>query len=136
HSSLTSRSTVSTSPSYPLEPRASATNERAARMLARRGGTPGFGRCPKGTAPGGPPSGTPRGGSPWEYSTARDWRAHAVGMAGTVPTSVTLPDASSAVPSDGRRARRHRSRDLVVDAMLDLLNEGVLRPTAQQVAER
>lgn len=57
-------------------------------------------------------------------------------MAGTVPTSVTLPDASSAVPSDGRRARRHRSRDLVVDAMLDLLNEGVLRPTAQQVAER
>jgi TetR/AcrR family transcriptional regulator of autoinduction and epiphytic fitness len=39
-------------------------------------------------------------------------------------------------PEDGRRARRHRSRDLAVDAMLDLLGEGVLRPTAQQVAER
>lgn len=37
---------------------------------------------------------------------------------------------------DGRRARRHRSRDLAVDALLDLLNDGVLRPTAQQVAER
>lgn len=37
---------------------------------------------------------------------------------------------------DGRRARRHRSRDLAVDALLDLLNEGVVRPTAQQVAER
>ncbi len=37
---------------------------------------------------------------------------------------------------DGRRARRHRSRDLAVEALLDLLNEGVHRPTAQQVAER
>jgi AcrR family transcriptional regulator len=37
---------------------------------------------------------------------------------------------------DGRRARRHRSRDLAVDALLDLLAEGVVRPTAQQVAER
>ncbi len=37
---------------------------------------------------------------------------------------------------DGRRARRHRSRDLAVDGLLDLLGEGVLRPTAQQVAER
>jgi AcrR family transcriptional regulator len=37
---------------------------------------------------------------------------------------------------DGRRARRHRSRDLAVDALLDLLGEGVVRPTAQQVAER
>lgn len=40
------------------------------------------------------------------------------------------------LPEDGRRARRHRSRDLVVDALLDLLHEGVIRPTAQQVAER
>jgi AcrR family transcriptional regulator len=38
--------------------------------------------------------------------------------------------------TDGRRARRYRSRDLAVDALLDLLGEGVLRPTAQQVAER
>lgn len=40
------------------------------------------------------------------------------------------------LPADGRRARRHRSRDLAVDALLDLLDEGVTRPTAQQVAER
>lgn len=39
-------------------------------------------------------------------------------------------------PQDGRRARRHRSRDLVVEALLELLDEGVVRPTAQQVAER
>jgi AcrR family transcriptional regulator len=40
------------------------------------------------------------------------------------------------MPHDGRRARRVRSRDVAVDALLDLLNEGVPRPTAQQVAER
>lgn len=39
-------------------------------------------------------------------------------------------------PTDGRRARRHRSRDLAVDALLDLLGDGVIRPTAQQVADR
>ena len=50
---------------------------------------------------------------------------------------VTAPMPDSAEPTiDGRRARRHRSRDLAVDALLDLLGEGVLRPTAQQVAER
>jgi AcrR family transcriptional regulator len=50
---------------------------------------------------------------------------------------VTAPlTASDDVAVDGRRARRNRSRDLAVDALLDLLNEGVLRPTAQQVAER
>jgi TetR/AcrR family transcriptional regulator, regulator of autoinduction and epiphytic fitness len=45
-----------------------------------------------------------------------------------------VPEANPTI--DGRRARRHRSRDLAVDALLDLLGEGVLRPTAQQVAER
>lgn len=39
-------------------------------------------------------------------------------------------------PEDGRRARRHRSRDLAVDAFLDLLADGVVRPTAQLVADR
>jgi AcrR family transcriptional regulator len=57
-------------------------------------------------------------------------------MAGDVPSTITLPPSASTVPSDGRRARRHRSRDLAVDAVLDLLNDGVPRPTAQQVAER
>jgi AcrR family transcriptional regulator len=45
-------------------------------------------------------------------------------------------ESAPTVPRDGRRARRHRSRDLAVDALLDLLTEGVTRPTAQQVAER
>lgn len=44
--------------------------------------------------------------------------------------------APETVRPDGRRARRDRSRDLAIDALLDLLEEGVLRPTAQQVAER
>lgn len=57
-------------------------------------------------------------------------------MAGDVPSTITRSSSSSAVPSDGRRARRHRSRDLAVDAVLDLLNEGVSRPTAQQVADK
>jgi len=48
--------------------------------------------------------------------------------------SAALPDPAPSV--DGRRARRNRSRDLAVDALLDLLGEGVVRPTAQQVAER
>lgn len=46
------------------------------------------------------------------------------------------PEPAPEPAIDGRRARRHRSRDLAVDALLDLLGEGVLRPTAQQVAER
>jgi TetR/AcrR family transcriptional regulator of autoinduction and epiphytic fitness len=47
-----------------------------------------------------------------------------------------MVEAMAATEVDGRRARRHRSRDLAVDALLDLLAEGVVRPTAQQVAER
>jgi AcrR family transcriptional regulator len=53
-----------------------------------------------------------------------------------VPAPSRTPLDSDDVPEDGRRARRHRSRDLAVDAVLDLLNDGVTRPTAQQVAER
>jgi AcrR family transcriptional regulator len=49
---------------------------------------------------------------------------------------VTAALPAGDLPEDGRRARRYRSRDLAVDALLDLLGEGVLRPTAQQVAER
>ena len=47
-----------------------------------------------------------------------------------------IDEVGDDLPLDGRRARRHRSRDLAVDALLDLLNEGIARPTAQQVAER
>jgi TetR/AcrR family transcriptional regulator, regulator of autoinduction and epiphytic fitness len=49
---------------------------------------------------------------------------------------MTAPMPDPALAVDGRRARRSRSRDRAVDALLDLLGEGVLRPTAQQVAER
>ena len=37
---------------------------------------------------------------------------------------------------DGRLARSIRTRDAVVDALLDLLNEGDIRPTAARIAER
>ena len=40
------------------------------------------------------------------------------------------------VAVDGRVLRRERNRELVIDAMLDLLVEGVARPTAQDVADR
>lgn len=37
---------------------------------------------------------------------------------------------------DGRRLRSERSRQAIIDAMLNLVAEGVLVPTAQQVSER
>jgi len=37
---------------------------------------------------------------------------------------------------DGRRMRSERSRQAIIDAMLKLVEEGVLVPTAQQVSER
>ena len=37
---------------------------------------------------------------------------------------------------DGRLARSARTRDAVVSALLDLLNDGDLRPTAARIAER
>lgn len=38
--------------------------------------------------------------------------------------------------TDGRRQRSERSRQAILDAMLKLVDEGVLVPTAQQVSER
>ncbi len=40
------------------------------------------------------------------------------------------------VPADGRAARGHRARTAVAAAMLDLLNDGVVKPTAAQIAAR
>lgn len=40
------------------------------------------------------------------------------------------------VPADGRAARGHRARAAVAAAMLDLLNDGVIKPTAAQIAAR
>lgn len=38
--------------------------------------------------------------------------------------------------TDGRVVRANRTRDNVVDALLELLDEGNLRPTAREIAER
>jgi AcrR family transcriptional regulator len=47
------------------------------------------------------------------------------------------PAMASAPPRiDGRAARAQRTREAVVEAFLDLVQEGVLRPAARQVAER
>ena len=43
---------------------------------------------------------------------------------------------STEIPSDGRSQRSERSREAIVQAMLELVGAGLLRPTAQQVAER
>ncbi|HEY1356732.1 MAG TPA: TetR/AcrR family transcriptional regulator [Thermoleophilaceae bacterium] len=37
---------------------------------------------------------------------------------------------------DGRSVRAERTRDAVVDALLELLDEGDVRPTAERIAER
>jgi AcrR family transcriptional regulator len=42
----------------------------------------------------------------------------------------------SEIAPDGRRLRSERSRQAIIDAMLALVEEGILVPTAQQVSER
>jgi AcrR family transcriptional regulator len=44
--------------------------------------------------------------------------------------------STSDVETDGRRARAERNREAVVDAILDLLHEGVERPTGEEIAAR
>lgn len=39
-------------------------------------------------------------------------------------------------PIDGRRARAHRTRAAIVEAILDLIEEGTPQPTAQEIATR
>ncbi len=48
---------------------------------------------------------------------------------------MTIVD-SKAEATDGRQARSERTRSSVAEAMLDCLQEGVLRPSARQVGER
>lgn len=47
-----------------------------------------------------------------------------------------MTDAEGAIAVDGRRARRERGRLAVLDAMVDLLQEGRTPPTTQELAER
>lgn len=49
---------------------------------------------------------------------------------------MTSPEPSSPTPVDGRTARRDRNREAVLDAALELFGEGVLTPSATEVAER
>jgi AcrR family transcriptional regulator len=44
--------------------------------------------------------------------------------------------AEGAPATDGRLRRGERSREAIVSALFDLVGEGILQPTAQQVAER
>lgn len=48
----------------------------------------------------------------------------------------TTPPIEDSVPTDGRTARSRRTRTAIVDATMDLVNSGIVRPTAVQVAER
>ena len=48
----------------------------------------------------------------------------------------TGKDLMSKAKPDGRIQRSERSRQVIIDALLALINEGVLTPTAQQVADR
>jgi TetR/AcrR family transcriptional regulator of autoinduction and epiphytic fitness len=45
-------------------------------------------------------------------------------------------ESSARNVSDGRAARSQRTRDAVVEALLDLLNHGNPRPTAREIAEQ
>jgi AcrR family transcriptional regulator len=45
-------------------------------------------------------------------------------------------EGESEPSSDGRHARSERSRQAMVDALLDLLREGLVRPSSAQIAER
>jgi TetR/AcrR family transcriptional regulator of autoinduction and epiphytic fitness len=53
-----------------------------------------------------------------------------------VPESDSPDDADAPDLSDGRRLRRSRNRDAVVDALLALYQDGNLDPSAADVAER
>ena len=48
----------------------------------------------------------------------------------------TARTVAQAPPLDGRVLRGEKSRESIVDALFELVGEGVLAPTAQQVAER
>jgi len=50
--------------------------------------------------------------------------------------SAVMAKQESEVAPDGRRLRSERSRQAIIDAMLGLVEDGILVPTAQQVSER
>lgn len=50
--------------------------------------------------------------------------------------TTSLPPSAPASATDGRSARAARTREAVVEALLSLLDQGNVRPTAREVAER
>jgi TetR/AcrR family transcriptional regulator of autoinduction and epiphytic fitness len=60
-----------------------------------------------------------------------------VEVATLAPAAPAAPPAHAGAQAiDGRTARSAKTRDAIADAMLDLLTEGELRPTAKAIAER
>lgn len=53
-----------------------------------------------------------------------------------MPSYATKPQFDAAAPQDGRRARSVQSRRRIVQAMLELVSEGAVSPSAEAVAER
>ena len=49
---------------------------------------------------------------------------------------ITVSEQSLETQVDGRVARSERTREAIAEALLELLNEGVLRPRAQEIAKR
>ena len=49
---------------------------------------------------------------------------------------MSTPSSRRGPPRDGRALRSERSRRPIVEALFALVGEGVLQPTAQQVADR
>ena len=47
-----------------------------------------------------------------------------------------MPEKATAALPDGRRQRSEKSRQAILGAMLELVDEGILVPTAQQVSDR
>ena len=53
-----------------------------------------------------------------------------------MPVANRIRNATRATPSpDGRQRRSERSREAIVQALFELVGDGILQPTAQQVAE-
>ena len=50
------------------------------------------------------------------------------------PLGVDAPDVET--PTDGRAARAAKTRNAIADALLDLLADGQMRPTAKEIADR
>ena len=53
-----------------------------------------------------------------------------------MPKEMTVSEQSLETQVDGRVARSERTREAIAEALLELLNEGVLRPRAQEIAKR